>query len=512
MRVWILIAFGFALIACDQDRDSAAPVYDTAIVEERDIQVNVEAAGVIEPETTIDVKSKASGEILAVHAETGDTVQAGTLLVEVDKRTPRNQLAEAEAALLAARARLRIAETANARSERLRAAGTLTEQDVEQTQLDLANAQAQVVSAEVAVENARIALDDAEVRAPIAGTIITKSVETGTVISSPTQGISDGTALMQMADLSTVQVRTLVDETDIGKIVPGMPATVTVAAYPNQPFEGEVLKIEPQAVVESNVTQFAVIIKLDNPDNLLKPGMNADVEISIASRESVPAVPSAALRADSDVPATAAMLGVDVAAIQVAVLDDAAPVRAGNGGTLSLGGRQIELPAGVDAAEIRELMEKRRSGGELTSDEQRRLRSVMQQAFDGNGGAPGGFGGARPAGPGGGPPGGGPAWWDDDDDEGGRPARGITQYQFGGSYWVVALRDGRPVPVRVETGLTDLGHTEIVSGLELGDEVLLLPSTSLFEQQTQLQDFISQRFSGGTPFSQNGGGRRGPFW
>ena len=72
-------------------------------------------------------------------------------------------------------------------------------------------------------------------RAPITGTIILKNVEPGTVISSPTQDVSGGTILMLMADLTSVQVRTLVDETDIGKIRPGMTTRVTVAAYPNQP-------------------------------------------------------------------------------------------------------------------------------------------------------------------------------------------------------------------------------------------------------------------------------------
>ena len=100
----------------------------------------------------------------------------------------------------------------------------------------------------MALENARIQLEDTDVRAPITGTIIAKNVERGQVISSPTSDVGGGTVLLKMADLSLVQVRTLVDETDIGKIQPGQRATVTVDAYPNRPFEGTVLKIEPQAV------------------------------------------------------------------------------------------------------------------------------------------------------------------------------------------------------------------------------------------------------------------------
>ena len=162
-------------------------------------------------------------------------------------------------------------------------------------------------------------------RAPITGTIIEKTVEPGTVIASTTQNVSGGTTLMKMADLTTVQVRTRVDETDIGKIQPGMGTRVTVAAYPNQPFDGEVLKIEPQAIVEQNVTQFSVLIKIANRGGLLKPGMNAEVQIQIANRDSVAAVPTAALRADTDVPLTALMLGLDEDALRKEIWPEGAP-------------------------------------------------------------------------------------------------------------------------------------------------------------------------------------------
>ena len=506
MNRWGYIGIALVIAGCDIAPESAAPIYDVGVVEERDIEINVEATGVIEPETTVEVKSKASGEILAVHAETGDVVEAGTLLVEVDKRTPRNRLAEVEAALIAARARRTIAQTQMQRAATLFESETLTQSEFEQTQLEFANAEAQVVSSEVAVENARIAMDDTDVRAPITGTIIAKSVEPGTVITSPTNDVSGGTVLMEMADLNAVQVRTLVDETDIGKILPGMPAKITVAAYPNQPFEGEVLKIEPLAIVEQNVTMFAVLIRLQNRDGLLRPGMNADVEIQIASRASVPSVPTAALRTDDDIPATAAMLGLDEGALRRMLYGETGPSGPEQTQILEIAGRRIELPAGVDAERVQALIEKRRSGGTLSDEERALLQPLMQQLFSGEGrgngnGPPGGF-------PNGGfPPGGFPGAFPGADGASppeNRPS--VTQYLFGGEYWVIALRDGLPEPVTVRTGLTDLAHTEVLSGLRDGDEVLLLPSSSLFEQQARLQEFISQRFSS-TPFQQQQQGR-----
>jgi HlyD family secretion protein len=126
---------------------------------------------------------------------------------------------------------------------------------------------------------------------------------------------------MQMADLSAVQIRSLVDETDIGKIRPGMRAAVSVAAYPNQPFPGEVLKIEPQAVIEQNVTMFAVLVSIQNPDGLLMPGMNAEVEVSIARAEDAMTIPVMALRTRRDLDSTALILDRSVDDILAALSD-----------------------------------------------------------------------------------------------------------------------------------------------------------------------------------------------
>ena len=492
MRVWLGMAVVLSVTACEQEQpDSLVSLYDTVPVETRAIQVTVDAAGVIEAEITVEVKSKASGEILAMYAETGDVVEAGFLLVEIDQRTPRNRLAETEADLVAARARRAIAETQMERSQTLFGSGTLTETDYEQSQLEYANSQAQVIRTEVALENAKIAMDDTEIRAPITGTIIQRNVEPGSVISSPTQDVGGGSILMKMADLRTVQVRTLVDETDIGKIRPGMPAHVTVAAYPNQPFDGDVLKIEPQAIVEQNVTMFAVLIRLDNQGDLLKPGMNAEVEILIANNEAVSAVPTIALRVESDIPTAALMLGLAESELREMLSDSVATgstFRRSFTAPQPSAGPGARLPNGIDVTQIQAIIAKRRSGEALTTREQA-LTEQLQQRFGGGGSRDGPGGGGM---------------------NGNRftatsSAPDVTDYQFGDYYWVVTLQDGKPVPVSVRTGLTDLEYSEIVDGLDADSRVLLLPSSSLFEQQELLQSFISARFST-TPFQTSGMG------
>jgi HlyD family secretion protein len=289
----------------------SAPVeYRSVEVERRDIVIAAEAAGVIEPEVTVEVKSKASGEILETAVEVGQTVARGTLMVRVDERQPRNTLAQAQAELEVAGASLKIAQSQRVRADKLFKSQSIPETAYETAVLQEANAKAAVVRGRVAVENAQIELDDTVVSAPIDGTVIEKNVERGQVISSPTRDVGGGTVLLRMADLRRVRVRTFVDETDIGKIAAGIAARVSVAAYPDRTFQGNVLKIEPKALAEQNVTRFAVLIQLDNPDGLLKPGMNADVEMRVAQLKDVLAVPTAALVSPREAAQIAEAIGI----------------------------------------------------------------------------------------------------------------------------------------------------------------------------------------------------------
>ena len=292
---------------------SGAPVpvaeYELATAERGALALVVEAAGVIEPVSPVELKSKASGEILEIGAETGDTVRRGALLVRIDPRTPRNRLAQAESQLNAAQAQRSTTRSQLERGKTLLASQWINQAEFDQLELAVANAEAAVVAARVDVENARIALEDTEVRAPADGTILSKSVEVGQVISSPTTDVGGGTPLLRMADLSHVRVRALVDETDVGKLAAGQAARISVASFPGLTFTGSIEKIEPQAIVDQNVTLFPVLVALPNPDGRLRPGMNVEASFDAARREAVLTVPVAALRTDRDLASTARLLG-----------------------------------------------------------------------------------------------------------------------------------------------------------------------------------------------------------
>lgn len=317
-----LLPVVLVLAACGgREAEPAADQYETATAERRSLVLVVEAAGVIEPIRTIELKSKASGEILELGADTGDTVAAGALLVRIDPRIPRNRLDQAQAQQNAAKAKLANARSQLDRGEKLRANEWINPADYDKLVLDVATAESELVAARVAVENARIALEDTEVRAPSRGTILSKRVERGQVISSPTTDVGGGTLLMTMADLDNVRVRTRVDETDIGKLAPGMEAQISVASFPGKRFAGTIEKIEPQATVEQNVTLFPVLISLPNDEHLLRPGMNVEARFEVARRDDALTVPVTALRTERDIPTTAGILGVTEDALRARLAD-----------------------------------------------------------------------------------------------------------------------------------------------------------------------------------------------
>jgi HlyD family secretion protein len=433
-------------VAC---KKNAAPVtYQSLPVERRDIIVSAQASGAIQPDTTVEVKSKASGEVLQLNAETGQVVKRGAPLVRIDPRNARNALAQAQADLDVAKAQLTNSTSQKARADELFKTQSITQQEHEQALLDYANARAGVVRSQVAVDNARIQLEDTDVRAPITGTIIEKDTERGQVISSATSNVSGGTTLMKMADLGLVQVRTLVDETDIGKIQPGQLATVTVDAFPNRPFPGTVLKIEPQAQTEQNVTMFPVSVRIDNKDGLLRPGMNAEVEVHVGRRDNVLAVPNAALRTQRDVGSAATVLGLSPEAVQKQLAAAA--------------------PTSRDSA----------SGRPQDSANGRPRDSALAGAPDGRaslGAATRPAGGRR---------------------AGGRSGRGQPQGP-GSRYIVFVKRNGQPTPVWIQTGLTDGDYSEVMLGLKDSDSVLVLPSASLVQSQQDMKDRFNRVTGGG---------------
>ena len=427
-------------LACNQPEETNGITIQSTPAELRSMRITAEASGQLEPVLKVEVKSKASGEILELFVDSGDEVEPGDTLATIDPRDVENAWDQADADYDVAKVRKDLAKAQLDRSRDLLAAEVITKQDFESRELEYANAQASFVRAETNRELAALRRTDVTISAPMKGTILEKQVEYGQVIQSATQNVSGGTTLFIMADLDDMRVRTLVDETDVGKLEAGLPATVSVEAFPDREFEGYIEKIEPQAIVQQNVTMFPVIVLLDNSSGLLKPGMNAEVEVLVDERVETLAVPNNAIIQPQEVQAAAEVLGMDPDAVSIdyqvfgALMGQAAvrfaqlsgsnastPRMAGGGSPGGRGGafaggagngQQGESADGEEVAsgdgvagaadgesaepnrmptraEIREKM----MSGEISQDSVRVLWSQMQGQSGGGAGAAGGAGG-----------------------------------------------------------------------------------------------------------------------
>ena len=479
-RVAILVS---GAAACQKAQ--TAPLYEAVPVARRDIVVTASASGVVQPILTFIVKSKAWGEIIEMPVQTGDEVRKGQLLARIDPRIPQQNLAQAQAALDKARAQLETATAQLKRSEALYRSQSISETEYESSNLAHATASAAVVNAEAGLQTAKDAMEDTQVRAPITGSILELDAVLRTVISSPTLG--GGTVILKMANLDTVQDSAMVAETDIGRVQPGLPVTITVDAFPNRTFDGTVLKIGPQAQIMQNVTSFPVFVNIPNPGHLLKPGMNTEVRIHTGRRDGVLAVPYAALRTPRDVASGAAVLGLDPQLVEqqiAAATAAAAPQRrAGDStahptsqaqapGTFTTpNGGVITLPPGVTADQVQQAIAKMRSGAEPTAAERALLAQVFGRSQRSGGSGGGGGGG------------------------GARGSRGGS----GNSYIVFLRRAGNVTAVPIKTGLSDQDYVEVTAGVEEKDTVLVLPSASLVQSQQQFRQRFQNVTGGGLP-------------
>src|SRR6185503_14377379 len=451
-NVRLLTWFGAAVLAagaCSKKQTTALTI-ETAPVERRSIVLSLQANGTVEPVDVVEVKSKASGTIIRMPVDIGSNVRTGDLLVQIDPRDVQNQYDQAAADLSSATVSRSVALAQRNRSADLYKQRIITAQEMEQATLGFANADAAVIKARTNLSIARVRLQDATVRAPTNGTIIARPVSEGTVITSATTSASGGTTIMQMADLSKVRMRAFVNETDIGNVKSGQTATVTVDAFPNRRFVGIVEMVEPQAVVQSSVTMFPVLVSLSNADGALKPGMNGAVVMDIARKDNVLAVPSDAIRNARDAATVAPVLGVSADSLRAMM----AAMRQNRG----RGGAASSTASGT----ARDTTGRRFGGGNFARGAASGTASSTRGGFNrqGSGGA-GGAGGAG-AFAGGGAGGGGPMI-------------------------VFVKKDEKYTPHVVRVWISDPDYTEIVSGLQQGDEVALLGAAVLQAQRDELQ-------------------------
>lgn len=295
--------------------------YKLAQVETGALTATVAATGTLNPVVSVQVGSQVSGQIKEIFADFNSEVQARQLIARIDPETfeykVRQAAADLEAATAAAltqradimrvEAILRDAERDYVRKKNLVEKKFISPAELDKAesvfdtaraQLEVARAQAQngaaVVKQRMAqLAQARVDLGRTEIRSPVNGIVVKRSVDAGQTVAASLQAPE---LFVIARNLTDMQVETSIDEADVGRIQLGQQATFTVDAFPGRHFEGKVMQIRKAAKVESNVVTYTVVISAANGDLSLLPGMTANVRIVTARKDRVLKVANAALR------------------------------------------------------------------------------------------------------------------------------------------------------------------------------------------------------------------------
>ena len=200
---------------------------------------------------------------------------------------------------------------------------------------------------------ARVDLERTTIRSPIAGTVLQRAVDVGQTVAA---SLSAPTIFTIAQDLSKMEVRAAIDEADVGKLREGLEARFTVDAHPGREFVATIFQIRSNPNVTQNVVTYDAILRVDNPDGKLRPGMTASVRIVTEKRENVLRVPNAALRFKPPAEIVLAQTAGHAAAVE------ATRRRRGRGRTA--GGERVALAARVRGAGR---ARRRRPGGEAAN-------------------------------------------------------------------------------------------------------------------------------------------------
>lgn len=264
-----------------------------------DVAETLTYVGSLTPNATVTVAPKTAGRVEELFVVVGDEVEEGQILAKLEKNELLEEMREAEASLRVSEANLkgRQAELKNLR-RRLDNAKVLVQRDlIAREEVDTLETQvlsaeshveltkAQMSQAEARGQNVRIRLEHTDVRSPFAGYVSRRFVDRGALVSP-------STPLVEIVDIRVVKVRIAVVEGDYRKVSVGQPVSITVDAYPDRVFDGQITRMAP--VLDQETRTGEVEIELANPKEELKPGMFARAAIVVENRKNVLVVPSAA--------------------------------------------------------------------------------------------------------------------------------------------------------------------------------------------------------------------------
>ena len=269
------------------------PRYKTAEVDRGSIVQFVTATGTLNPVALVNVGTQVSGTVSEVNVDFNDRVKRGQVLLKIEPTLLQAVIKQTEAQLEASRAQLVLADSSYNRNAKLVNQGFLSAAALEQSRQSLDSARAQVKVNEAQLERAQADLANSIIRSPIDGVIIKRTADPGQTVAASFQTPN---LFVIARDLTKMQIDTNVSEADVGLLKSGQPVRFVVDAFPQRDFEGKVRQFRLAANVQQSVVTYNVVIDVDNPDELLKPGLTAQVRIITANQPDALRVPTAALR------------------------------------------------------------------------------------------------------------------------------------------------------------------------------------------------------------------------
>ena len=267
--------------------------YRALVVDNGNITQTVSATGTINPVALINVGSQVSGTVAELNADFNDHVKKGQVLLKLDPTIFNAQIRQVEASVASAQASMRLAQANFDRNQRLVAQNYISSLTLDQSRRELDVAKANIKLADAQLARAQADLDNSVIRAPIDGVIIKRTIDLGQTVAASFTTPN----LFQIAkDLTKMQIDTSVSEADVGALKAGLPARFVVDAYPDKEFEATMRQFRLAANVVQNVVTYNVVLDVENREELLKPGMTAQVRLVVGNRPNVLRIPTAALR------------------------------------------------------------------------------------------------------------------------------------------------------------------------------------------------------------------------
>jgi len=312
---------------------SSLPPLRTVPLTRGELVLTVPATGMVTPAYSVEIKSKASGEILKIDAMEGERVEKGDVLIEIDPKIEEIAVRRARADLLAAEAGvkkgeilLQRARLARSRSDRLHENGLLADREQEEAQqeeglreADLALAQAQLLRARESLFEAEERLRQTRVISPLSGVLLSLYVERGQIISSGTSSFSQGTLLAVVGDLSHLQIDAETDETDAAAVAPGQEATVRLDAFPDRIFRARVARISPAARIRNDLAVVPLLLDMEESPEGIRPGLTVNAEIVTQRRSEVLLLPREGVRKEGEQWMVSVLEGETVSSIEIEV-------------------------------------------------------------------------------------------------------------------------------------------------------------------------------------------------